>query len=148
MKLKEAMTADVKCVGKTATLTDAARLMKSANVGLLPVIESGRAIGVVTDRDLAIRGIAMDCDPHTTRVESVMTPEVVQLEEDQEVDAALELMEREKIGRVLVRDARGQLVGVLSWSDAAILLKGDQRIGKLVQQISQRTHPLPAHPIP
>jgi CBS domain-containing protein len=145
MTLKEAMTREIHTIKPEDTIQHAASLMKEQNVGLLPVLENGRPIGVVTDRDLTIRATASALDPKTTPVRRAMTNDLMTLKEDQDLEDAINLMKNKQIGRVLVQDKNGALVGILSASDAAMLCKGDQRIGKLAEGIAHRTHSKAAH---
>lgn len=140
MKLKDAMTRDVQTISASANLEQAAKMMDRFNIGILPVMESGRTIGVITDRDLTIRGIARGLDPKHTPVSRAMTDELITVSEEQELDEAIELMKEKQIGRLLVRNREGGLAGVLTTSDAAFHCKGDARIGSLAAEISKRTH--------
>lgn len=121
MKLHEAMTVNPQTISSDATAREAALLMKEHNVGILPVLESGRAIGVVTDRDLAIRALAVSSDPSHVPISEVMTPEILWMYEDEFLDDAIEAMSDKKISRLLVKSRSGEMVGILSAADVAAL---------------------------
>ena len=121
MKLYEAMTVDPQTISSEATAQDAAIMMRDHNVGILPVMENGNAIGVVTDRDLAIRALAGSSDPSHLPISQVMTPEVLWIYEDEYLDDAIEAMSDRKISRLLVKNRNGKLIGILSAADVATL---------------------------
>lgn len=139
MKLREVMNSNIKSVGPATTIQEAAKLMKTDQVGLLPIVGPGDALmGVVTDRDLAIRVLAEGMAPKA-HVREAMTHQVQTLGEEADLQEALDLMESKKIGRVLVTDDRGKLTGVISLSDAIILCKGDERTAKVSKALATRT---------
>jgi CBS domain-containing protein len=117
VEVREVMTPDVVSIPPELTLQDAASIMKTLDVGSLPVSDGERLIGVITDRDITVRAIAEGRDPRTTDVADVMSAEVVCCHEDDEVQRAARLMQREQLRRLLVVDAGGRLVGVVSLGD-------------------------------
>ena len=121
MKLHEAMTVDPQTISSEATAHDAAIMMRDHNVGILPVMENDNAIGVVTDRDLAIRALAGSRDPSHVPISQVMTPEIFWMFEDEYLDDAIEAMSDRKISRLLVKNRNGKLIGILSAADVATL---------------------------
>lgn len=121
MKLHDVMSTEVKTVEAQATLAEAAMTMKLANVGLLPVVgPTSKPIGVITDRDIAIRSLADGLSPNV-QVRQAMSPAVYMVQEDDDLQVALDLMKEKKVERVLISDKYGSLVGVLSLNDATIL---------------------------
>jgi CBS domain-containing protein len=119
MRCKEIMKTKIECVGPTDPIHAAARKMRDANVGFLPVCdESGKVLGAITDRDLVIRLVADD-RPASEPVESVMTREVVSCLPDDDIEGAERLMADRQKSRVLVIDDDQRLVGVISLSDVA-----------------------------
>ena len=129
MEVREVMTAEVVSIPPELTLQDAASIMKTLDVGSLPVSDGERLIGVISDRDITVRAIAEGRDPRTTDVGDVMTAEVVCCQENDEVQRAAGLMQREQLQRLLVVDAGGRLVGIVSLGD----LVGEARERELVQ---------------
>jgi len=100
MKIAEVMTRDVELTSPDATLQQAAKTMAEDDLGFLPVGENDRMVGMITDRDIAIRAVAKGRDPTTTKVREVMTDRVLYCFEDEDVDKAAESMSREQIRRL------------------------------------------------
>jgi CBS domain-containing protein len=121
MLCEELMKTDVECVSPVDTIEDAARLMRDANVGFLPVCdESRRVLGTVTDRDIAIRAVA-DGLGGSTPIEEVMTDEVVACSPKEDIEGALQLMGEHRKSRIICLDGDGRLAGIISLSDIAQL---------------------------
>jgi CBS domain-containing protein len=143
MKISELMTKNPCTVTPDTPVSEAARLMKEEDVGIVPVVERvggaetrGRLVGVITDRDIAIRhvaeGRAMDAP-----VRDVMSGGVKTAAPDDTVDSVMALMGREQVRRVPVVDERGSLVGVVSQADLARKASDSAKVEKTVEQISQ-----------
>src|SRR4051794_32245747 len=120
MQVKDIMTRDVETVAPHSTLQEAAELMKRLDVGTLPVCDGRRLVGMVTDRDITIRGVARGTDSFEERVRDVMTPEVIFCFAAQDVHEAAALMEQKQVRRLVVLDREHQLVGVVSLGDLAV----------------------------
>ena len=118
-KVADVMTRDVQVALPEMTIRDAARLMAELDAGALPVVDGGRLRGMVTDRDITVRGVALGRDLDTP-VAEVMTHGVRYCHDDDEVDAALAGMGDHQVRRMPVLDERGRLVGILSLGDAAL----------------------------
>jgi len=121
MKLFEAMSKSPQTISSEATAKEAALMMRDQNVGILPVMENGIAVGVVTDRDLVIRALTESNDPSQIPVSKIMTPEILWMYEDEYLDDAIEAMSDQKISRLLVKNRSGTLIGILSAADVATL---------------------------
>jgi len=143
MKISELMTKNPCTVAPDSTVSEAARLMKEEDVGIVPVVERvggaetrGRLVGVVTDRDIAIRHVA---EGRTTdvAVRDVMSGGVKTARPDDSVDSVMALMGREQIRRIPIVDERGSLVGVVSQADLARKANDPAKVEKTVEQISQ-----------
>lgn len=119
MKVHQIMTAHARCVGPDNTLVEAAGLMRELDVGALPVCENDRLAGMVTDRDMVLRGTADGRDPNTTTVREVMSQGVIFVRANQEVEEAAELMEQKQIRRLPVVSRESRLVGIVSLGDIA-----------------------------
>ena len=102
----------------TTTILGAAKLMAKSKVGILPVVDEGGIVGVVTDRDITIRGVAAGLDPETP-VSRIMSRDVSVCDENTPVGTVLDQMAREGRRRIPVRSAEGKIVGVVSLADAA-----------------------------
>ena len=118
MKVSECMSRDVETVSPEDTIQYAARMMAQIDAGILPVHERGHLVGVVTDRDIAIRGVGAGQQPDT-RVDDVMTREVKYCLEDDEVDDVLDNMADIQLRRLPVVNGDKRLVGIVSLSDMA-----------------------------
>jgi CBS domain-containing protein len=134
------MTRGAECVRPTTSLQEAARKMKDMDVGPLPVCgDNDRLVGMITDRDITVRAVAQACDPRTTTVKDVMTPDVVYCFEDQDVRDAAKLMQEHQIRRLVVLNRDKRLVGIVSLGDLAVET-GDERLaGKTVEHVSLPT---------
>lgn len=119
MRIKDVMTTEVDLVDPDTTLAEAARLMRDDGVGALPVGEDGHLVGMVTDRDIVVRGIANDVDPTRATVHDVMSPEVLYCFDDEGVDEVAGNMGKQQIRRLPVVNRDNQLVGVVSLGDLA-----------------------------
>ena len=134
-KVREAMSRDPRSVGESTSVQEAARLMKEQDVGSLPVVEDERLVGIVTDRDIVIRGVAARSDVSSLSVMDVASHGVTTVAPDQDLDEALRLMAQEQVRRLPVVDG-DRLVGILAQADVA--REGDEeRVGETVEQISQ-----------
>jgi CBS domain-containing protein len=116
---------------------DAARLMKNLDVGPIPVLQGHRLIGMVTDRDIAVRAVAEGRDPATTRVGDIVSPDVIYGFEDQDVDEAAKLMAEKKIRRLVVLNNDQRLVGIVSLGDLAVDTHDQKLAGKTLEKISR-----------
>jgi CBS domain-containing protein len=120
MKIREIMTPDAQCIRPDETLVDAASLMRQLDVGVLPVCDEGEVVGMITDRDIAIRAVADARHPVTTMVREVMSPGTIVVYDDQEVSEAVHIMEQHQIRRAPVMNREDRLVGIVSLGDIAV----------------------------
>jgi CBS domain-containing protein len=136
MKVSECMTRDVRVTAPTQTLREAARLMAELDVGVLPVGEHDRLIGMITDRDIAVRGVATGRGPDAT-VAEVMTDSVMYCFADQTLEEVSRNMGDIQVRRLPVVDREKRLVGIISLSDIA---QGDgayEEAGEALRDIAQ-----------
>jgi CBS domain-containing protein len=118
-KISEVMTHDPRTVEPSATLTDVARIMRDEGIGTVIVVDDGAAAGLVTDRDIVVRGLAEGRDPDTTPVSVIASRDLRTLTPDQDVEDAVRLMREWDVRRaVVVQD--GRPVGIVSLGDLAI----------------------------
>lgn len=134
------MTGHARSVGPENTLVEAAGLMRELDVGALPVYENDQLIGIVTDRDLALRAIADGLDPNSTPVRDVMSEGVVHVYADQDVEDVVRVMEERQIRRVPVVSREERLVGIVSLGDIAIS-SNPAFSGMALRDVSEPTHP-------
>ncbi len=139
MRVEEVMSQATGC-RESDPIRECADLMKRADIGFVPICdEQGAPIGAVTDRDLAIRVVAEGRSPDE-RVTSVMSHDVVACRTGDDVEKALELMRSERKQRVMVCDAQGRLVGVISLQDLAEVGDEDE-VGETVREVKSDTPP-------
>lgn len=133
--VKDAMSSDVKAATPSLSLADAAKLMKQEDVGSVPVVDGERLIGMLTDRDIVVRGIADGSDPHAVTAGDIASRDIVTVRPDDDLDEALRLMAQHQVRRLPVVDD-GHLVGVLAQADVAQEAK-EKAVGQLVEEISR-----------
>lgn len=120
MKVQEIMSTHVESVTPTSTLRKAARMMSELNVGALPVVdENGKALGIITDRDVSVFAIAMGHDPQSTEVQKVMTKQIFTCSEAEDITEAARIMEEHHIRRLAVTNSGDSVAGFLSVDDLA-----------------------------
>jgi CBS domain-containing protein len=141
MRVGQVMTLHVETIGPDATIQEAAEKMRALDVGPLPVLEEGRVIGMITDRDITIRLTAEGRDPVTARVRDAMTREVIRCAEDDDVTEAARLMEQHQVRRLLVLGRDQHLVGIVSLGDIAITTGDDRLTGETLERISEPAQP-------
>ncbi|WP_181348943.1 CBS domain-containing protein [Thalassobacillus sp. CUG 92003] len=135
--VKEIMTKDVACCQKEDSLFDAAKLMKERNVGAIPVCdENHKLFGMVTDRDLAIRGYAAK-KPETTSIQEVMSDKLYHISQESSLQEASDVMAEHQIRRLPVVE-KEKLIGILSLGDLSIEKLSDHAAGVALQDISER----------
>jgi CBS domain-containing protein len=139
MKVQEIMSADPVTVTPDTPLSEAARMMKDQNIGMLPVVDSEGSrnlVGVVTDRDITIRHVA---EGHTTDcpVREAMSSNVATCKTGDSVESVMNLMGKEQVRRIPIVDERGDLVGVVSQADVVLQTGNEMKAEKTVEQISQ-----------
>jgi CBS domain-containing protein len=135
MRVSEAMTRDVRVARPDQTIQDAAKMMSDVDAGVLPVGENDQLVGMITDRDIAIRGIAQGKGPDTP-VREVMTADVKYCFEDEDTDQVARNMADQQVRRLPVVNRDKRLVGILSLGDLAVM-QGGQRAGEALAGISQ-----------
>ena len=139
MLCSEIMTKDPEYCLPSDPVVKAAQLMKSEDVGPIPIVDDkdGKKLaGIVTDRDLAIKVVAEARDPKTTPIKQVMTDDVVTCKENDDVEKALKLMQDHQIRRIPVVDGGEHLLGIIAQADVANRLGSSRTTGKVVQEIS------------
>ena len=137
MKVHEIMTHEVRLASPDDTLEQAAKAMAGIDVGMLPVGENDRLVGMITDRDIAIRGIANGKGPKA-KIRDVMSDEVLYCFEDQELDGVTHNMGHQQIRRLPVLNRDKRLVGIIALGDIA-LGRGGRGTAKTLGAISEPT---------
>jgi len=135
MKVKEVMTQDVLIANPRQSICDAAKLMAECDAGALPVGEEDRLVGVITDRDIAVRAVARRLSADTP-VRDIMSREVLYCFEDEDVDHVARNMADQQIRRLPVLDREKRLVGIVSIGDLALNAKS-KTVGEAIAGISR-----------
>jgi len=135
MLVRDIMTRAVKTIPADATLREAARLMAAQDCGILPVAKGDRLVGMLTDRDIALRAVAQNKDPDTCTVQAVMTGDVKYLFEDETTEDLVRNMSDLQIRRLPVLDRDKRLVGIVSLGDLAAKT-GDGRAAAALRSVS------------
>ncbi len=136
MRVKDAMTTDVELASPTQTIRQAALLMGGCDCGVLPVAEKDRLVGMITDRDIAIRAVAAGKGPRT-QVREIMSSEVLYCFEDQELDEVAANLSDIKVRRLPAMNREKRLVGILSLGDMACRANGSDPAAEALKSISE-----------
>jgi CBS domain-containing protein len=126
-------------LGPDASCSEAAERMRDGNVGAIVVVEAGRPIGVVTDRDIAVRVVAEGLSPDATALRDVMSGQPIFLSEERPLDQAVAAMRDLSVRRIPVVDADGKLAGVVAMDDLIVLLS--EQLGSLAEAIRREIAP-------
>lgn len=140
MKAREIMTRDPRTVTAGSRIQEAARLMREGDVGLIPVVDgsdSRKLVGVISDRDIAIRVVAEGRDVASATVGDAMSTEVRSCREDSSVDDVMEVMGNEQVRRVPIVDERGSLVGIVAQADIVMDAPSDRKSERTIEKISR-----------
>ena len=140
MKVSTIMSRQTRTILPDATVEQAARKMRDHEIGLLPIVEENQIIGIVTDRDLAIRALAEGRNPHLTTVREVMTPEALWCYEDDSITDAAKIMEKHRVRRLLVKNRKHELTGVLTVTDLATRAANEKLPGHVLHKLADASH--------
>lgn len=133
------MTRDPECHLPSAAIDQVARTMAEKDVGPIPIVEdldSRKLIGIVTDRDIAIKAVAKDLDAHQTQAREIMTPKPVTCKPGDDIEKAIKAMEECQIRRIPVVDDESRLVGIIAQADIATRLNDNAHTAEVVEKIS------------
>jgi CBS domain-containing protein len=133
--VRDAMTENPRSISASASVVDAARLMREADIGSLPITDDDKLVGMITDRDITTGVVAEAADPETTSVGDVSSRDPISVEADQDLEEAVQLMSRHQVRRLPVVE-NDRLVGIVAQADIA-LGENEQKTGELVEAISE-----------
>jgi CBS domain-containing protein len=133
--VRDTMTENPRSIGASASVVEAARLMREGHIGSLPITDDDQLVGMITDRDITTRVVAEAADLNTTSVGDVYSRDLISVEPDQDLQEALQLMARHQVRRLPVVED-GRLVGIVAQADIA-LAENEQETGQLVEAISE-----------
>ncbi|HYR27448.1 MAG TPA: CBS domain-containing protein [Thermoanaerobaculia bacterium] len=136
-QVRDVMTPNPECVSERDSIQDVARIMKDQDTGVVPVVDGKKIIGLITDRDIVVRGIAEGKDVSSVKVNELMTKSVRSVKEDTPLNEVLDLMGNAEIRRLPVVNGNDELVGIVSLGDIATNSNADGRVGKAVEDISE-----------
>lgn len=139
MQIRDIETQHPQVIGPDCNLIQAAQMMKQLDVGALPVCDGDRLVGMITDRDITVRGLAQGSNPQLTPVQQIMTRQIIYCREDQDVQEVAKLMEQKQIRRLVVLDANKRLVGIVSLGDLAVRTHDEPLAGEVLERVSERT---------
>ncbi|HEX7151864.1 MAG TPA: CBS domain-containing protein [Thermoanaerobaculia bacterium] len=135
--VRDVMTPNPDCVTEKDSIRDAARIMKDQDTGIVPVVDGRRIIGLITDRDIVVRGIAEGKNLENVRVNELMSKSVRTVTEDSSVDDALQLMSNAEVRRVPVVNNKQEIVGIVSIGDIAATQNQPGKVGNAMEEISE-----------
>ncbi|MBM7586702.1 CBS domain-containing protein [Bacillus pakistanensis] len=135
MKVKEMMTKDVECCTLLDNVFEVAVKMKENNVGVIPIVNGERIVGMITDRDIVLRCVA-EKHPNSSKVEDIMSNDLITIGPEETTDDALQLMARYQIRRIPVVEGDQTLLGVVSLGDFAIRHEYAHEAEEALQDIS------------
>jgi CBS domain-containing protein len=137
LSIKDVMTSNPCTVDAGQSVAYAAKMMQEEDVGVAPIVEGDKLIGMLTDRDIAIRVVAEGRNPDQVKVADVASKQVVTIDPQQDLQEALRIMGKHQVRRLAVVEEDGKLVGVVAQADIA--REGDDKqTGELVEEISNR----------
>lgn len=139
LRCSEIMTKNVTTCGPDTVIRDVADMMEDDNVGSIPVLDNGRLIGLVTDRDIVCRVIAEGLDTRIVKAREVMSEDIITCTADDSVIDAMRKMGEHQIRRIPICDLNGRLRGIIALGDIALEAERDQDLANAIEQISQPT---------
>ena len=135
-RVRDIMTSNPRTIDADKSVAYAAKMMREEDVGVAPIIEGEKLIGLLTDRDIAVRVAAQGRDPNQVKVRDVASTRLVTIHPQQDLDEALRIMAKHQVRRLPVVEEDGRLVGVVAQADIA--REGDDtKTGQLVEEISE-----------
>lgn len=139
LRCSDIMTKDVTTCSPQTPLREVADKMDDENVGVIPVVENGRLVGIVTDRDIVCRVLAEGRDTRSTPVSEAMSEDIVTCAPDDSIHEAIRKMGEHQIRRIAICDMNGRLRGIISMADLALEAENDRELAQVIEQISQPT---------
>lgn len=140
MKCEEVMTKNIVFCLPDESVVKAAQLMKSSDIGSVPVVENNenrKLVGIVSDRDLAIRVVGEGCDSSKIKVKDVMTKKVLTCHATDDAQKAVDLMADNQLRRIPIVDNNDQVIGIIAQADVATRLNQPQKTAEVVKDISE-----------
>lgn len=142
MQLKDVMTTHVRGLADHQTIREAAELMGRMEIGAVPIFREGTPVGIVTDRDIAVRAVATGRDCTQQPVREIMTEDLCLFNENTPIKVAAQEMERRQIRRVLVTGDKDEVVGIVSLGDIAAKSNEHRLAAELIEKVSSPCRPM------
>lgn len=139
-KCSDIMTPHPECCEPSTTIDAVAKTMRDKDIGPVPIVDSKASmhlVGIVTDRDVAVKVVGMGKDAKRTAVQEIMTPAPIKCNLDDDVKKAIRLMEEAQVRRIPIVDDKDKLVGIIAQADIAVRLSKTKKTGDLVEEISK-----------
>lgn len=136
MKIENIMTDTVRSLSPDSSVQEAAQLMKRHDIGVLPICDNNRVVGIVTDRDIVIRIVATGIDAGKTPLHRIMSSDVVYCFDTDDIYDVARLMEARQVRRIPILNANLQLAGIVSIGDMAVRAQNTDLVGETLQQVS------------
>lgn len=137
---RDIMTKDPACCSLADVLITAARIMRDRDIGILPVVEdmqNKKLAGILTDRDIVVRGISQGLDPNTTMVAQIVSREVITCSPEDDIHKSVEAMEAYQLRRIPIVDDSGRVVGIIAQADIALRLRDAVQTAEVLREISK-----------
>ena len=134
-RCREIMSSNVRTASPATPLQEVATMMREGDVGSLPVVESGKLVGIVTDRDIVVRAVAEGMEP-STPVSEAMTKEIFAVRPDDFVFEAIRMMGDKQVRRIPVVEESGELAGIIAMADIALEMEDEREIAETLEDIS------------
>ncbi|MGD9588323.1 MAG: CBS domain-containing protein [Pyrinomonadaceae bacterium] len=135
IRCRDIMTSSVTTAARENTLRDVAAMMRGGDMGSVPVVEDGKLVGIVTDRDIVVRAVAEGKGPETSVAEA-MTTDIFSVKPDDFAFEAVRLMGDKQVRRIPVVDEEGKLAGIIAMADVALEMEDEREIAETLEEIS------------
>jgi len=139
MHIRDVMTPNPRCVSPNDSIQNAARIMRDEDTGVVPVVDNGKPVGVITDRDIVVRAVAREADPASTAVGDCLSLNAIVAHPDWSTEQAMQTMAQAQVGRLPVLDDADQLVGVVTLSSLAFRAPEKDEALEAAQEVSRRS---------
>ncbi len=139
MKVREVMTSSVDWVSPDTSIVEVAKLMTKDDIGSVPICEGNKLIGIITDRDIVLKAVAVGGNTSNTSVKDIMNTKVISVSADQDVHEVADIMAKNQIRRLPVVDG-GNLIGIVALGDMAVEKIHINEAGDALSSISQGVH--------
>lgn len=135
LKCSEIMTTNVRTASRDTSLREASAMMRDGDMGAVPVVDDGKVVGIVTDRDIVVRGVSEGKGPETV-IGDVMTTELFAVSPDDFVFEAIRVMGDKQVRRIPVINPNGSLAGIIAMADVALQTEDEREIAETLEEIS------------